>query len=173
MIPGVLVALLTFPGVIVHELAHQMACRLLGLAVFDVRYFQFSDPIGYVVHEPPPSALKSIIISLGPLFMNSLLGAVIAGPAAISFIYFDGSGSGYDAFLMWLGVSISMHSIPSIQDTTNAWNSLSLSKTPFWLKVFCYPVCCLLFLASLGSAIWLDLLYGIGVCVGIPWLITR
>lgn len=40
-IPGQLIAALTFPGVIVHEMAHQLFCRLFRVAVLDVCYFRF------------------------------------------------------------------------------------------------------------------------------------
>jgi hypothetical protein len=44
MIPGQLIALLTFPGVIVHELGHQLMCRFLRVAVLDVCYFRVGRP---------------------------------------------------------------------------------------------------------------------------------
>lgn len=51
MIPGIVISVLTFPGVIVHEAANLLFCRFAGLAVFDVRYFRFGNPAGYVLHE--------------------------------------------------------------------------------------------------------------------------
>lgn len=56
IIPGFLISIVTFPGVIVHEMAHQIFCRLCGVAVFDVCYFRFGNPSGYVVHEIPKKA---------------------------------------------------------------------------------------------------------------------
>jgi hypothetical protein len=38
-IPGPLIALATFPGVIVHELAHQLFCRWFRIPVLNVCYF--------------------------------------------------------------------------------------------------------------------------------------
>ena len=84
IIPGVLISLLTFPGVIVHELAHQIFCRLTNTAVLDVCYFRLGNPSGYVLHEKPKNAGINILIGVGPFFLNSILGAIIALPAAIS-----------------------------------------------------------------------------------------
>lgn len=53
IIPGFLISILTFPGVIVHEIAHQLFCRICGVAVLDVCYFKAGNPAGYVVHEIP------------------------------------------------------------------------------------------------------------------------
>ena len=42
IIPGFLISFVTFPGVIMHELGHQVACWLSKVAVFNVKYFQFN-----------------------------------------------------------------------------------------------------------------------------------
>ena len=41
IIPGFIISILTFPGVIVHELAHQICCYICGIKVYEVKYFQF------------------------------------------------------------------------------------------------------------------------------------
>ncbi len=51
IIPGVLISLVTFPGVVIHELAHQLFCMLCGLKVYEVKYFQINNPNGYVIYQ--------------------------------------------------------------------------------------------------------------------------
>ena len=41
--PGLFVSILTFPGVIVHELAHQLFCYMCNIKVNKVVYFQFGN----------------------------------------------------------------------------------------------------------------------------------
>lgn len=36
LIPGFIVAMLTFPGIIVHEFAHKLFCSLTGTRVLEV-----------------------------------------------------------------------------------------------------------------------------------------
>ena len=72
-IPGPVIAALTFPGVIVHEAAHLLFCRMFGLAVFDVCFFRFGNPAGYVLHEETDDFKKSFFVSMGPFFVNSFL----------------------------------------------------------------------------------------------------
>jgi hypothetical protein len=54
-IPGFIISLLTFPGVIVHEWAHKIACNLFDVAVFRVVYFKldFKDAIREIAGHHP------------------------------------------------------------------------------------------------------------------------
>lgn len=70
IIPGFLISILTFLGVIVHEIAHQLFCRICGVAVLDVCYFKAGNPAGYVVHEIPKKPSTNILIGVGPFFVN-------------------------------------------------------------------------------------------------------
>jgi len=169
-IPGILISIITFPGVIVHELAHQLFCRWLKVPVFKVVYFQAENPVGYVLHEVPSSKWHSILISVGPFFINTLLGALIAFPAALPVFKFGNAGF-LDYLLIYLGVSIAMHAFPSTGDANVIWEHVRQKGASIWVKVFGYPIVGLIYLGSLGSFFWLDLLYGIGIAVGLPNLI--
>lgn len=72
-IPGWLISLLTFPGVIVHEWAHKKFCDWNGVKVEKVVYFRFGNPAGYVMHEEPKKYNQIFWISAGPLIINSVL----------------------------------------------------------------------------------------------------
>jgi hypothetical protein len=92
LIPGPLIALATFPGVIVHELAHQLFCRWFRVPVLEVCYFRVDNPAGFVIHEPPAKSYHSLFISIGPFLINTILGALIAFPAALPVIKFGEGG---------------------------------------------------------------------------------
>ena len=169
-IPGIVITAITFPGVIVHELAHQFFCRLLKVPVFKVVYFQLENPAGYVLHERTTNKWHSILISTAPFFVNSIIGALIALPAALPVFKFN-SGTPLDYLLIYLGVSIAMHAFPSTGDADATWQTLKEKDTPIWAKIFGYPIIGLIYIGSLGSFFWLDLLYGVGVAIGLPNLI--
>jgi hypothetical protein len=169
-IPGILITILTFPGVIVHELAHQLFCRWLKIPVFKVVYFQASNPSGYVLHEVVPNKWHSMLISVGPFILNSLLGMLIAFPAALPVFKFDNANIG-DYLLIYLGVSIAMHAFPSTGDANNIWKDVKDAETPFWAKIIGYPVVGLIYIGSIGSFFWLDLAYGVALAVGLPNLL--
>jgi hypothetical protein len=166
-IPGFVITLVTFPGVIVHELAHQLFCRLYKIPVFKVVYFQTGNPAGYVLHEAARNKAQGILISVGPFFVNTILGALISLPAALPVFTFH-NATPLDYLLIYLGVSIAMHAFPSRGDANAIWHSMKESNTPLWIKIIGYPVVGLIYLGSLGSMFWLDALYGIGVAVFLP-----
>lgn len=171
MIPGILITLVTFPGVIVHELAHQLFCRLFRVAVFDVCYFRVGNPAGYVVHEPPRTTLQNTLIAVGPFLLNSIAGAVIAAPGAIPVIQFE-SGSPFDYFLIWLGVSIAMHAFPSTGDARSIWQAVHTPGTSPVARIFVTPVVGIIYLGALGSFFWLDAMYGLFMAMALPNLLV-
>ncbi|HEX4000472.1 MAG TPA: metalloprotease family protein [Pirellulales bacterium] len=171
IIPGQLIALLTFPGVIVHEIAHQLFCRWFGVAVFDVCYFRFGNPVGYVVHEPPRTFKQSFFISVGPLFVNTFLGAMIAFPAMIPVGQFE-AGTPLDYVIIWLGVSIAMHAFPSTGDAMSLWRAAKEFHGGFLAKIIAAPVVGMIYLCALGRIFWLDAIFGVAVCWAIPTLLV-
>ncbi|MBX7153286.1 metalloprotease family protein [bacterium] len=171
MIPGFVVALATFPGVIVHEFAHQFFCRIRRVAVFEVVYLRIGNPVGYVVHEIPKFPLDNIWIGIGPFFVNTIIGALIAFPSSIQVIQFH-AGNFLDYFLVWLGVSVAMHAFPSTGDAKSIWESTWKSDVSWTVKAIAIPVVGLIYAGAAGSVIWLDMFYGFGVAMGIPNLLV-
>jgi hypothetical protein len=172
IIPGFVIALLTFPGVIVHELAHQFFCILLKVPVFKVCYIRVGNPSGYVLHEHPHSPWKSLLISFGPLLVNTILGFIIALPAVIGTFTFD-SGDALDALLIWLGFSIAMHSFPSTGDAATLWKSVLAPGVSPFAKVITVPLTGLIWIGAVGSVFWLDAIYGFLVIGLLPgWILS-
>lgn len=155
-IPGILISFLTFPGVIVHELAHQLACRFVKVPVFKVCYFQSKNPNGYVIHERTKNFFQTVVISMGPFILNSILGLFIFLPGRFSV-----EEGLIEYFLMWLGISILMHAFPSQQDLAYVFAGLKEKSVHFLVKIFIFPIACLMSIGTIGSVIWLDLGYSL------------
>jgi hypothetical protein len=173
-LPGWLVSIVTFPGVIVHEMAHQLFCRLCRVSVMKVCYFRFGNPAGYVIHERPRNPMHQVLIGVGPFivnFVNSVVGALIAAPATIPVLKFK-TGGITDYILIWLGISIAMHSFPSTGDAKSIWKSLVSKQSPIFLRVIAVPIVGLIYIGAIGSMFWLDLIYGVGIAVLVPHLIV-
>ena len=170
IIPGVLLSLITFPGVIVHELAHQIFCILCGLKVYEIKYFQMSNPNGYVIHESTNCPSKVFFTCMGPFFINSVLGLVILLPASIDLMVFQEYKYPLTLLLGWLGFSILMHAFPSRGDAKVIINRIL--KNPdvslAW-KVIAAPFVALIYACSIGNIFWLDLLYAAVLAMLIPW----
>lgn len=169
IIPGFLISLVTFPGVVVHELAHQIFCRIFRIPVYKVVYFQMENPSGYVSHEAVEHPFKVFMISVGPFFINTILGMLIVLPASIELFTF---GDGRHLVLAWLGISILMHAFPSTGDARVMVNQIL--KNPdvgIVTKYAAAPFIGLIYLGAWGSMLWLDLIYAIAMALVIPYLL--
>lgn len=170
-VPGIIITILTFPGVIVHELAHQLFCRWFKVPVFKVVYFQVANPAGYVLHERARTSTQAVFISTGPFILNTLLGFLIAFPAALQ--YKLDAMNPLDYILLYLGISVAMHAFPSTGDAKVLWDSVVKGDTSSRLsKIIVTPIVGFIYLGAMGSIVWLDFIYGMGVAVGLPWLMV-
>jgi hypothetical protein len=173
VIPGFVIAWLTFPGVIVHEFGHFLFCRLRGVPVFDVRFLRLGNPAGYVVHGPTKDFTSVFLICVGPLLVNTVLCLLICLPTYLPFKVF-GQETPLNFLVLWLGVSIGMHAFPSTQDATNLWHqAVKEARHRNLLAIFSIPLVGLIFIANLLSIVWFDYLYGVAVGIGIPSLLFR
>lgn len=172
IIPGILITWLTFPGVIVHEFAHALFCRLCKVAIFEVKYFQFgAGPSGYVVHGPTSGINQAVLIGVEPFIVNTLIGGIIGAPAALPVIIL-GSRSIPDLLLFWLGISIAMHSFPSKGDAESILSQAQDAaggEPPPGVKF----VCGLIKFLSFASMFWIDLIWALAVVGGVPYLIVQ
>ena len=172
-IPGILIAAVTFPGVIVHEAAHLLFCKLKKVAVLEVCFFRLGNPAGYVLHEKIESFPTAFLVAVGPFLINSLLCIVFCFPALFPMRIF-GQASVLSYFWIWLGVSIGMHAFPSTQDARGLWiQAREAAKTGSVLAVISFPIAALIYVANILSFFWFDAIYGIALGLGLPELILR
>jgi len=167
IIPGFIITWLTFPGVIIHELAHELFCKWTGTPVVKVCYFRFGNPAGFVVHEKPTNVWKHILIGIGPLFINTGIGFTIAMLA----FSLKGKSEILVGVLLWLAISIAMHSFPSRGDAKSIWSAIWHKDAPILTRIVGTPLVGLILVGAIGSILWLDLAYGYGVTVGVPTLL--
>lgn len=176
IIPGIVISSVTFPGVIVHELAHQFFCWLMKIPVFEVKYFQFENPCGYVLHEHTDNPFANFIISVGPFIFNTIIGSAIVFPSMLGYQSLGFSNNlivnilGLISF--WIGISILAHAFPSNGDANMMVQSiLKNEQVNILVKILVAPVVGLIYLGSLGSIIWLDFIYAISVSLLLPQLV--
>jgi hypothetical protein len=154
-----LIALVTFPGIILHEWAHKFFCDRNKVPVYKTCYFRLGNPAGYVIHGPVDSYGKAFLIATAPFLVNTAIAVILFVVAVIIPL-------GLIAYLLyWLGISIAMHSFPSSQDADNLWN---YSKRNWWrnpLALVGFPVIGLIKLAGILSAVWFDLLYAVALLI--------
>ena len=156
--PGYLIATATFPGVIVHEFAHRLFCIWTRTRVLEICYFQVDTPPGYVDHDVPSTVWKSILIAIGPLIANTILGFLIGLLSGV-FLYRVSHLSFLGIVLAWVGLSVAMHAFPSTGDAESIWQSIWTKGAPMTPRLVGTPVVILIYIAAIGSAAWLDLMF--------------
>jgi hypothetical protein len=157
-IPGRIVAALTFPGVILHELGHQLACRLLGIPVLAVCYFRFGRTPGFVEHETPPRAWQSVAIALGPFALNSAAALVVGASVAVPALL--GVGDWLDILLLWLGLSFGTNAFPSMPDALAAHTAVLAPTAARWERLLGYPVALVMIVGAALALFGLSLAWG-------------
>lgn len=174
IIPGFIISVITFPGVIIHELAHQIFCYLCGLKIYEVKYFRLGNPSGYVIHEATDHPGKVFFTSMGPFFINTILGLLIILPASIEVIAFKEYTNIINLLLAWLGFSILMHAFPSTGDAKVMVNEiLKNEKVGILPKILAAPFILLVYVGAIGSIFWLDAIYAAAISLLLPNLIVR
>jgi len=162
-IPGFIISIATFPGVILHEAAHLFFCRVNKLAVLDVCYFRVGNPAGYVVHEATTDFKKAFMVSMGPFFVNTFFCMLFCSAAFLP-VWELGVADPLSYCLYWLGLSIGMHAFPSNQDMQGIWHLMPAEAKRFnLLAILSYPIVALVYVLNLLRVVWADLGYGIVV----------
>jgi hypothetical protein len=173
MIPGFIIGLLTFPGIIVHEFAHMLFCKLRGVAVLDFCFFRLGNPAGYVVHEETDDFTTAFLISVGPFIVNSLLCMIICFPTLIPMRIF-GVEEKFSYVLLWLGISIGMHAFPS---TGDAYSLLQQAKKAVSslhpLAIISFPLVIVIYIANILRFFWFDYIYGVAIGLGLPTFLLQ
>src|SRR5579872_457778 len=125
-IPGFVISLATFPGVIAHEAAHLLFCKIFRLGIFDVCFFRLKNPAGYVIHETTENFTASFFVGMGPFFVNTAL-CVLFCSAAFLPVWDLKISDPLAYFFYWLGLSMGMNAFPSTQDLKNIWRQAPAS----------------------------------------------
>lgn len=173
IIPGWLVALVTFPGVIVHEAAHMLFCKIRGLAVLDVCFYRVGNPAGYVIHEQSEDFTSIFLVAVGPFIVNSILCFLFCFPAFVPVKIFDQKDL-ISYFLIWLGMSIGMHAFPSTGDAQVLMEAAKKAvRRMNLLAIISYPIVGLIYVANLLRIVWFDYLYGFALGFLLPEFILK
>lgn len=167
MLPYWFIALLTVPGVVAHEMAHELFCHLTGTKVRKVRYFRFGNPAGYVVHDEPKNLRSSFLISVGPLFFNTLLCALLV---------FLGLARSYFSWqfwaLLWIGLSVGMHALPSNGDASSFLAHVKQERGFSLLYAISWLFALSLRFVNFLRFFWIDLVYAVVVGFALPFFLA-
>lgn len=159
-----LLPLLTFPGIPVHEAAHALACLLTGTRIHTIRWFKLDLEIGSVAHERPRSPWAWMLIASAPFFVNTALGCALGWAAC------HWTGGWLRWPLLWLAVSIATHAFPSLEDATGLLESLWKDNPGWFPRLVGTPLGAVMVVGAFGSLyLLLDVMWGLAW----GWLLPR
>lgn len=171
LLPGPLIAILTFPGVIVHEIGHRIFADWAKIPIYKICYFRIGSPAGYVIHGSPKGLKEAVFVSVGPLIVNTLLCALFTFPAVFPFYLLQSTKNNFVfIFLAWLGFSIGMHAFPSNQDMNNLVNAVKKTNQDGWFLLIAKFFAKFFMIANGLRFIWFDAIYALGIALLLPWL---
>ncbi len=157
LLPNWLIYTVTFPGVIIHELAHELFCILFGVKVTKSVYFQMnSDVAGYIEHEQPTTLNQLFWISAGPLVLNSILAIVLSH----RFFAYEASYL-IQIITIWLAFSVGLQAFPSNQDAKNIISDSKELGGGITFSLISYPFFALIWLANFLKYFWFDIAYAL------------
>jgi hypothetical protein len=163
ILPGIVLTGITFPGVVVHEFAHALMCRVTQTKIKKVCYFRLGNPSGYVVSEKPSNIWKSLIISFIPFIFNSASGFIFGAASAAAYKA-EGHFGVISMVLFYLGISLAFHAFPSLQDAKAIDDDLGKKETSILAKIVCAPIVFIFALKAVLNFTIIDMIWGL--CVG-------
>jgi len=149
-----------FPGIVLHELAHSIACLVTFTKIRSVTFFSKNG--GFVMHEKPGFILISFFISIAPLLTGIAI-IYLAVTKGLSPQASTGLISARMAIIIYFLSSVFLTMLPSKQDILNSFSAfaaLSVAVVSYYLlspnkDIFAHIN--LIFAFSIGILILLNL----------------
>ena len=100
------------PGILSHEYAHVLACRLTGVEIRQRPSLALLESAATIEHDPVETFGQDFAIAVAPLLVNSLL--------ALAAFFFATRLDPPVAFVpLWLGLTFGLTALPSHDDTAS------------------------------------------------------
>lgn len=155
MLIGLLIRILTIPGVILDALINRIICNYLKIEVYEVNYFTITGEHRPVVHEQPAEYSKTFGIAILPFLIMSSISIVLF---YVGLKFFPDN----QFLFIWLGVSIAAHSFPDTEIGDLLWkNSVAEVKNSNYLALIGFPLVAIIYIARMLHFFWLDVIYGV------------
>lgn len=154
---GLLVRIITFPGVILDLAVNIFTAKILVIEIIKINY-------GSILTGNPVEINKDS--KYYKLFLFAFVPFIILSLIAIPFCYkaIEFNKGPKFLFCMWLGISIAAHSFPETDLGKTIWKRTNIDfRNKNYFSIFAYPFVILIFIIRVLHIFWLDILYGFGI----------
>jgi|SRR4030095_7464075 len=169
IISGPAFALFTFPGVIMHEIAHRFMCDILQIPVYEINYFSGGETqAGHVCHHKTNNVNHDLLIGFAPLIINSFFCMLFTLPYGSTLMITGAGIVNYQSmFIYWVGISMGVHAFPSNHDLHDGWIHLRKNNGSLVIR----SLCSIMQLLNQLSFFWIDVAYAMILSMIIPAII--
>jgi hypothetical protein len=171
IIPGFVITIVTFPGYIMHTVAGRLWCDILRVPVYEAHYFT-----GIIIHEKVEQPWKAALIAYAPFSINSILCSVLFFPVAFSTMLdneMSGIASTVHGFLVWVGLSVGMHAIPTTEHIKFYMDDIPDYKRKGIGYFIIRSIGVLFSGVNLLKFFWIDFFYAWFIGIIVPYIITK
>ncbi len=130
---------LTVFGAILRTFWEQVACRICGIPVEDVRVFKASEICGHVEHELVKNKKHLLFLCGFPFLMNFILACCFLLNGSYRVIYIGDMKNVTSWVFLWLGISFAANCAPAFEDVLSFKDCFYNSETKKSVKILCAP----------------------------------
>ena len=130
---------LTFFGTLMRVFWEQVACRICGIPVEDVRAFKVSELCGHIEHELIKKKKHIFVVCFLPFVLNFIFSCCFLLSGAYRVVYIGDVKSITSWVFLWLGISFAANCVPSFEDILSFKDAFYNSETKTIVKVLMAP----------------------------------
>lgn len=130
---------LTVFGTVTRAFWEQVACRICGIPVEDVRAFKVSELCGHVEHELIKNKKHSFLVCWLPFTMNFIMACCFLLSGAYRVFYIGDLKTVTSWVFLWLGISFAANCVPSFEDILSFKENFFNDETKTITKIIVAP----------------------------------
>lgn len=130
---------LTIFGTVMRAFWEQVACRICGIPVEDVRAFKVSELCGHVEHELIKKKSHILSVCVIPFVMNFFFACCFLLSGAYRVVYIGDVKTIGSWLLLWLGISFASNCVPSFEDVLSFKDAFFGKDTKTITKILAAP----------------------------------
>ncbi len=135
----VVTRVLTFFGTVMRAFWEQVACRLCGIPVEDVRALKVSELCGHVEHELVKKKSHIFLVCWLPFTINFIFACCFLLSGAYRVLYVGDIKTVTSWVFLWLGISFAANCVPSFEDVLSFKDAFYNKDTKLIIKILFAP----------------------------------
>ncbi len=155
VILGIILRIITFPGVLLNTYVCYLTCKMLGIKVKEINYGVMLFGMAVKI-EPPEMYIRLFAL----IFWPYLIMTAAALPFCYLALYFH-QGWGF-VFFLWLAVSMAANAFPHLEMANLLWkNGFIALKQKNYIAILGFPLVIIIYGLAVAKTLWIDVLYAL------------